>query len=275
MKRSRKIIFITLFAILAPLLAEAREPIKPTSTDPKAQEFIDKAWKALDQHMTIKEIDIAIQNLEKAAALDPDNDLLLCELAGEYFQRGYQMPGDNKSQIEARNVFFEKGYETAVKANGIRETAGSHGWTAANLGSLKQGSNFISQAAILPELNSHLDWISQNDKNYKYGFVARFWTGILSRAPDMILDMLGEDPEEIFQDLQKAIENEPRYVENYIYMAEFYHSVNKNEEGIKWLQKGLEIDPEKFPEERSYNRFMQKNAKVFWKEWTGKDYPER
>ncbi len=275
MKRIYKIFFITLIAALLPFLGTAREPVKPKSAIPGGQAYIDKAWAALDQRMTIKNIDVAIVNLEKAAMLDPQNDLLLCELAGEYFQRGYQMPADNKPQIETRNIFFKKGHETAQKANTIRETAGSHGWSAANLGAMKQYSNFISQAAILPEMNGHLDWITENDKDYKYGLVTRFWTGIMTRAPDMILDMLGEDPEGVFQDLKKAIEKEPRYVENYIYMAEFYYSVHKKEEAINMLQKGIELDPEKFPEERAYNRFMQKTAKTFWKQWTGKDYPER
>jgi tetratricopeptide (TPR) repeat protein len=275
MKRSSKIIFITLIAFLSPILGEAREPQKPHSSNAEAQAYIDKAWSALDQDMTINEIDVAIKYLEKAVKLDPQNDLLLCELAGEYFQRGYQMPADNKSQIEAMNDFFKRGYETAQKANSIRESAGSHGWSAANLGALKQHSNFISQAAILPEMNTHLDWITQNDKDYKYGLVTRFWTGIMTRAPDMILDMLGEDPEGVFQDLLKAIEKEPRYVENYIYLAEFYHSVNKKDEALKWLQKGLSIDLENFPEERAYNRFGHKKAKIFWKEWTGKEYPNK
>jgi len=272
--KSKILLFLLITAVL-PATGNSREPVKPKSQNPAAQKFIDKAWTALDQNMTTKEIDTAIKHLEKAVELDPNNDLLLCELAGEYFQRGYQMPDDDKKQIEARNVFFEKGYEAAQKANGIRESAGSHGWTAANLGSLKQHSSFITQAAILPELNSHLDWITQNDKDYKYGFVTRFWTGIMSRAPDMILDMLGEAPEGIFQDQLKAVEKEPRYVENYIYLAEFYNSVRKKDEALKWLEKGIQIDPESFPEERAYNRYMQKNAKVFWKEWTGKDYPAK
>jgi tetratricopeptide (TPR) repeat protein len=269
------VLLLAMLFFLAPALVLAREPSKPKCGNPEVQKLIDQAWAALDQEMTTANIDAAIAKLEAARKLEPNNDALLIELADECFMRGYLMPDGNDAEIKARNVFFQKGYDTAVAAMKIKESTGAHGWMAANLGSLKQHDNPMSQAAILPEIKKHLDWIAKTDKGYKYGMVTRFWIGMLSRAPAAILKLLGQSPDQIIKDIDQLMSKHPGYLENFLYKAEFFQSMGKKAEAIEVLDRVLKSDPNAMPSELAYNRFVQKTARAYWKKWTGKDYPQQ
>jgi tetratricopeptide (TPR) repeat protein len=268
------VVFLAVVILLAPRVS-AREPKKPVSKNPQAQALIDQSWAAQDQQMTIKEIDQSIKFLEQAVALDPQNEQLLVELADEYYQRGDQLPRGSDANFAARNKWFSKGYATAQKAMKIKESAGAHYWMAANLAAQNENAGIVTQAKMFPELKRHMDWIEAHDKNYKYGAGARFWSRVISRVPGVVVKMVGEDPNRIYGQLQQAIKSAPLFIDNYIYQAEFLHTEGKDKEALDTLDKALKMNPEAMPEERAYNRYAQKKAKAYWKEWSGKEYPNR
>lgn len=274
----RTVILSLSLLVAAGLLAStalAREPKKPVSKNPQAQALIDQAWAAQDQHMTIKEIDQSIKFLEQALALDPNNDQILVELADEYYQRGDQMPRGSDANFAARNKWFVKGYAYAEKAMKIKESAGAHYWMAANLAAQNENASIVTQAGMFPELKRHMDWIESHDRAYKYGAAARFWSRVISRVPGVVVKMVGDDPNRLYKELDNAIKSAPNFIDNYVYKAEFLHNQGKDKEALDALDKALKMNPEAMPEERAYNRYAQKKAKAFWKEWTGKDYPNR
>jgi len=47
------------------------------------------------------------------------------------------------------------------------------------------------------------------------------------------------------------------------------------EDALNTLDQMLKMDPNAFAPERAYNKFDQGRARELWKEWTGKDYPQR
>jgi tetratricopeptide (TPR) repeat protein len=261
--------------LLFPISAESREPVKPVSPNAQTQEWVDRAWEALDQNMNLPEIDQAIPSLEKATALDPRNPEILVELADEYYQRGDQTPGGTKAEIEARNAWFSKGIEAAGKALSLQETAGAHYWMAVNLAAAAEHASILKRAALFPKLNEHMDWIEHHDRNYKYGGMARFWSRVVIRVPGVVIRMVGEDPKKIFQGLEEAIQTEPRFLDNYVYKAEFYQHMDREQEALGVLDLVLRQDPEALPQERAYNRYAQQKARALWQQWTGKDYPNR
>jgi tetratricopeptide (TPR) repeat protein len=270
-----QLVFSIVLGCACPGWVQAREPVKPKSLHPEAQTLIDRAWAATDRDLEIPALDTALKHLEPAAALDPENDALRVELASDYFLRGLQMPAGSDAEIRSRNRYFEKGYAAAQKAISLRPSAGAHAYAAVNLGASKQYANLMSQAAILPELKSHLDWITKNEPTYQYGLAARFWSEFLTKAPDIILNMLGQDPEEIYENLQQAITAEPRFLDNYFCLAELYYSMKRKSEALDLLARVLQAPPDVFPQERGSNRLTQKKARARWKEWTQKEYPER
>lgn len=255
--------------------ASAREPKKPVSKNPQAQTLIDQAWAAQDQQMTIKEIDQSIKLFEQALALDPKNDQLLVELADEYYQRGEQLPHVTDADFAARAKWFAKGYAYAKRAMKIKETAAAHYWLAANLASENENANIFSQARMFPEIMGHMKWIEAHDQFYKYGANARFWSRVVSRVPSVVVKMVGQDPNQIYGQLDQAIKSEPRFIDNYVYRAEFLHTQGRDKEALDTLDRALKMNPEAMPEERAYNRYAQRKARAYWKEWSGKEYPNR
>jgi len=269
----------TLVLVLAlvgwPCGLEGREPAKPVSENPQAQVWVDRAWATLDEEMTLPRIDEAIESLEKALALDPDNPEILVELADEYYQRGDQMPRVSKEDYRARAATFRKGLQTAEKALAIREDAGAHYWAAVNLAASCEDQGRLRQVMIFPRLDAHMDWIQARDRHYKYGAIARFWSRVVTRVPGVVVKMVGEDPNRVFSALEEAIRTEPRFLDNYVYKAEFYHHMGRPEDALEVLSLVLRMDPDVFPSERAYNRYAQRKAVRYWRDWTGKEYPER
>jgi tetratricopeptide (TPR) repeat protein len=97
---------------------------------------------------------------------------------------------------------------------------------------------------------------------------------VVIRTPAIVIRIVGEDPEQIFGALEEAIQAEPRFIDNYVYRAEFYRHMGKEGEALESLNRALKMDPEAFPEELAYNRYAQRKARGMWKEWTGRDYPD-
>jgi tetratricopeptide (TPR) repeat protein len=276
MKNARYILWAAIgAALIFALPALAREPKKPASAKPEAQALIDKGWAAQDQDMGLKQIDETIKDMEAALKLDPGNQEILVELADEYYQRGDQMPMGSDENFAARAEYFKKGLDFARQAMAIKETAAAHYWTAVNLASSHENDSIVTQATLFPELNSHMEWIAAHDQEYKYGGYARFWSRVVVRVPSLLIKLVGQDPDQVYGQIDDAIKSEPRFIDNYAYKAEFLHNRGKNDEALAVLDQALKMDPAAFPEERAYNRYAQKRAKEHWKEWTGKEYPDK
>lgn len=268
-------LILVIVSYVLPLAVHARETKKPGSENPEAQEWVDMAWSSLEYEMNIDQIDRAIECLEKAVALDPGNQEILVELSDEYYQRGNRMPRGSDAEYDARNVYFKKGLESAREALEIKEAAGAHYWIAVNLAAGSENKSIIRRASIFPKLNKHMDWVEQNDRNYKYGAVVRFWSRVVTSVPGVLIKMVGEDPDRIFHELEEAIRIEPRFLDNYVYKAEFYYHMGRKKEALDVLDQILGMDPEAFPQERAYNLYAQSKGRANWKAWTGKPYPNR
>ena len=277
MKLNRKMILVAsvVMGLFLAWVAHSREPKKPVSQNPEAQALVDQAWAGLDEEMSLKTIDQALALEEKAVKADPNNADLLAELADEYWQRGDLMPKNSDQDYEARKAYFQKGLDTATRSLAVKETAAGHYWAATNLAAVNENASIFKQASIFFDLSKHMDWIDQNAKGYKYGATARFWSEVSVRVPGVVIKMVGQDPNENYERLKDAIATEPRFFQNYTYQAKFLNHQGKKEEALATLDQVLKMDPNAFPEERAYNKFDQGRARELWKQWTGKDYPQR
>lgn len=254
----------------------ARELNKAQSKNAQAQALIDQAWTALDDEITIPNLDAAIKALEQAIKLDPNNQPALVEAADTYFYRGDIMPKKTDADFAARNKYFTRGHELAVKALALKETAGAHYWVATNLASTYENRNIAFQAAQFPEMYKHMDWIDRHEPKYKFGATARFWAEVTTRVPGAVIKIVGQDPNQIFAQLENAIKSEPRYLLNYPYKAKFYWYMGKKEDAFKVVDQVLKMDPNALASERGLNKYAQKRARDHWREWTGgKEYPKR
>ncbi len=268
-------LILIFLAILAPSLSWSRIPDKPVSRNAEAQKLVDAAWACLDDDQTLETIDCAISNLEKARDLDPNNHEILTELACEYFDRAYYTPGDTDEEKKLQTDYNKKSFESATRALEIKETAGAHYLAAAAQGKQYQYASYLKQAAVFPEILGHLKWLDEKAPHYKYGVSARFWTGILAKAPEIFIKMLGKDSAAILDDLQSQIDKNPNYVENYVWLAQYYGYIDKKDLALDALEAALKVDPCSMPGEVGSNKMNQRVARGLWKEISGKEYPNR
>ncbi|MFC1474665.1 tetratricopeptide repeat protein [bacterium] len=252
----------------------ARSTAKPSSKTAAAQENIDKAWAALDEEMTLKNLDVAIKHLEKAVKLDPKNPDLLVELSQEYFWRGDLMPQGGKKEKRARDAWFKKGMDTAEKSLEIKETPGGHYWFASNLVIMKKGGSVLAMAAAFPGIMRHMEWVEKHDRNYNYGAAAFYWARVVVEAPSTVVKLVGQDPERIYKEMEISIAFERRYIKSHVFKAMFYNDMGKKKEALEILDEALKMDPAALPNEKAMNRYSLKLGRKLWKEWTGEDYPE-
>lgn len=269
------IVLSALMVTLAANPAFAREPVKPKSSNPKAQELIDKAWDAVGTDLTIETADRAIGFLDEALKINPENPEILVAIADECWQRADLMPKKKDEDYKARNFYFNRSMDYAKKSLEIKETAGGHYWYCASLASAYENRGTFAQAGIFLDLNKHMEWIQENDITYLYGGYARFWGQVLSRVPSVVVRIVGEDPSRLYAELENAIKIEPGYLLNYTYQGEFLHSMEKKEEALEALKKAIEGDPNALPQELAKNKLAQKRARKDWKEFTGKEYPNK
>jgi len=271
-------VIISLFALVflagSGLLGSDAMP-RPKSANPEAQKLIDQALALVKNEMSVKTFDQAIQILEKALKLDPNNPDIMIELANYCWQRGDQMPKATDQDFDARNVYFNKGKSYADQALKIKECAGAYYWYSANLASGNQNRSVLVQARLFPTLKKNTDWIDAHDPGYFYGGGARLWSKVVSEVPEALLKMGLADPEDAYQSLNDAIKFEPRYLLNYVYKGNFCWRMGKKDEALKELDFALRADPNIFPEELAKNRLAQKEAKESWKQFTGKEWPQK
>jgi len=261
------------FHVFLPPQAKARSAEKPGSEILAAREHIDTAWKALDEEMGLEELDIAIEQLEKAVELDPDNAALLAELSQEYFWRGDLVPGINSKEKHERETMFKKGLDAARKSLDIEETAAGHYWFASNLVIMKKQVSLMAQAMAFPKIRGHMKWVEEHDRDFNYGAAAFFWSRVVVEAPPAAVRIIGEDPEQLYDEIEKSIAVEPLYIKSHVFKARFYYEMGKEEEGLEILEKALAMDPEALPNEKAMNRYALQLGRELWKEWTGEDYP--
>jgi tetratricopeptide (TPR) repeat protein len=263
-------LLIGAFVFLEAPKGHAREAEKAESANGKVQTLIDRAWAELDERMDVKHLDRSISLLKKALNMEPANHQILVELSNEHFHRGLQT-----SHATERKEYFKKGTDYAARALSIKETAGAHFWYAANLGKKHQDSGALSQASVFREITEHVDRAMEHDKDYLYGAPARFWMGVIIKAPPMVSKMVGPAPSDVYIDLRKSIARWPGYFENYLSQAEYYHYLGKEEEARRSLKKVITTDAGVMPQQKAMNRFSQKRAKKLWKKWTGKAWPQK
>lgn len=262
--------------LLVPFAVMAKPHPKPVSDNPEARKYIDRAWELEDTGSSAEVFKKCIELMEKADKADPDNPMILVDLARFYWSYGNELPKQTEDQQEKLEKIYQKGLSYAERSLELKKTAAAHYWVAVNLSASKEFSGIISQAAAFPTIYEHSEAVKAIDADYDYGAPGRLWSEILTRVPKAAVKMVGWDVQEAVDEINTAIEKHPNYVENYEYKARFYYNYFEDkEEAIKILEKGISIDPAALPEAEAENRISIKNCKELWKEITGKPYPKK
>jgi hypothetical protein len=96
-------------------------------------------------------------------------------------------------------------------------------------------------------------------------------------CPKKLVEIIGRKYlDEAMQQIDRAIKQEPRFMDNYVYKARFiYVYFDGTQTALKLLDTEMKMDLNCFPEEVATNRASKDTARQLWKEITGKEYPQR
>ncbi|MCX5859283.1 MAG: hypothetical protein NT056_05245 [Proteobacteria bacterium] len=269
--------------LLAVILVPAVRPafagglVKANSKNPEAQKLIDQAWKLEKSDYSAEIFRQCIPLLEQADKLDPQNADILSAVSRYYWSYGDELPKQTPEQRKTLEGLYARGMEIAEESLKIAETPAGHYWSAVNKAASLEFSSIFTQAAGFLTVNKHYQYVAKNDPDYYYGAAGRLWTEVISRVPRKVVEMVGRKyVEEAVMQIDRAIEKEPRYLDNYAYKARFMYVFYKNrEEALKLLDQALQMGPNCFPEEDALTRVGLRNGMRLWKKIAGKDYPEK
>jgi tetratricopeptide (TPR) repeat protein len=219
----------------------------------------------------------AVKKLEQAAALCPDDGAAWTLLTQAYWQSGDWLPREQKDE---RLALFNKGEAAADKALALdpKSIDGLY-WKTTNMASAADMKGWASSLWMFPTLLKNMDQVDAMDPHYYYGATKRFWTEVLFRVPLWLAGRFGYDIEkDVLLPIEDEIKREPRYLGNYVYAARILWKVGgeeKQQQALDYLDAALKADPNALPAEAGDNASNQRDARRLWKEFTGKDWPER
>jgi len=242
----------------------------------EADKLYNQAVSMLKKSLNQKTINQALALLEKASELDPKNEEIWIQLAWSYWMLADEMPQDSKDQKKQRQELFEKGRAAGEKAMALnKRSVGGLYWYNVNMAAAGEMKGILESLSLAGQLFSNISRVDRRDPYYLYGATRRFGSEIFVRVPTWLTERFGFKPEYIEEDLLMNIEKWPNYFDNYTYLARVYVWSDQKDKAIDMLEFVLSNDPNIMPEEKAENERQQKIAREMWKEYTGKEWPER
>ncbi|HUT52937.1 MAG TPA: hypothetical protein VM658_06065 [bacterium] len=219
----------------------------------------------------------AVKKLEQAAALCPDDEAAWTLLTQAYWQTGDWLPREKK---DGRLALFVKGEAAADKVLALNpKSIDGLYWKTTNMASAADMKGWASSLWMFRTLLKNMDQVDAMDPHYYYGATERFWTEVMFRVPLWLAGKFGYDLEEdILKPLLEEIKREPRYLGNYVYAARILWKVggeDKHKQALDYLDTALKADPNALAADAGDNAANQREARRLWKEFTGKDWPQR
>ena len=272
---------VTLFVLISifvSLPGGAWEMCRIKCKNPEAQKYADQVYEMLFKEISPANHKKAISLLEQAVKIEPANDALWVELCAEYWEYGDTLPKKTSAERKARLAYFEKGMEAGKKALAINEaSAGAHFWYGTNLASSGEMVGIMKSIWMFKDMSKHMDRSLELDPDYQIGGVARFWSEVIARVPDIAIKMVGMKPDDAIADIDEQIEKNPTYFVNYLFKARYMVRLDRMDDALKTLEFPIKTDPKSAPNKNwhSQNVSSRKDALALWKEFTGKDYPNR
>jgi len=218
----------------------------------------------------------AIEILEQASQLDPGNDRIWSKLSSLYWHYGDRLPKKKKEERQIRLQWFEKGMEAGEKAMKLNpDNVEALFYYTTNLASSGEMKGILNSLWMFPTLCDNMEKVDKMDPNFEQGSVDRFWSEVLVRVPNFVAKMFGSSKQDGIADLKEDIKKWPNHFASYTYLARLLWSIKKKDEALKYLEYILTHNPNADPEWASENRYEQEVARKQWKQWTGKDFPNR
>lgn len=263
------------FVILFFFRASAQKKADPTK-DLDAKRLYGQAMAILSESLDEKSLREAIPLLERAVELEPLNEEYWIELSRRYWILGDDLPKASSEEKKRRLELFEKGMKAGEMAMRINpKSVGGMYWYTVNLASSGEMKGVLTSLWMAGTLFGNMGRVDRRDPYYLYGATRRFSSEVFVRIPRWLTERFGFKAEYIEEDLLDNIQRWPNYFDNYVFLARVYWWNGEKDKALKQLQYVLSHSPDLMPNEKAENKRQQRIAKEMWKEYTGKEYPER
>jgi len=107
--------------------------------------------------------------------------------------------------------------------------------------------------------------VSSQNVDYFYGGIYRYWGRAIYDAPGILGWLCDFTTKDALSLLNMALESEPRYFRNHLYLAECYLKMKQTQKAIKELEWIVNTPPSILPEAEPENAFFQKKAEKLLK----------
>jgi len=242
----------------------------------EAENLYQQAMSILNENLDEKSLRDAISILEKSAELNPQNEQVWIQLSWRYWMLGDELPKNTSQEKKIRLELFEKGMKAGKKAMELnKKTVGGMYWFTVNLASSGEMKGVLSSLGMAGTLFGNMSRVDRRDPYYFYGATRRFGSEVFVRIPKWLSEKFGFTTEYIEEDLLDNIQRWPNYFTNYTYVARAYWANGEKDQALNILEYALSHSPELMPEEKAENKKQQEVANRMWKEYTGKEFPER
>jgi tetratricopeptide (TPR) repeat protein len=242
----------------------------------KANDLLRKGVLLIEEELDEKTLRKSISLFEEAKKLDPGNEDVLVEISKSFFYLGDGLRRAGKTDKDDLMEIFIKGKDAGLKAMEInKKSVGGMYWSTVNMASEGELKGVLSSLSMGGTLLNNMNRVDRRDPYYYFGATRRFGSELYIRIPGFLSERFGFSHDYIEEDLLDNIERWPDYFANYTYLARVYQSIDKDDKALEMLTYVLSNDPEKMYEARADNKLQVKYAREMWKEFTGKDWPNK
>ncbi len=233
-----------------------------------------------DQRNDKEKLNSCISYYKNYIKKDNSNEEACIRLSWAYYYMGSYF----LEKKDDKKISFQKGMIVAEKAVEINpDSAGGNFWLAVNKGSRGQFQSRIRSSFMFPDIVKHMGIVKKQDENYNYGGYFRFWGRVLYDTPSFLISTLGKTVPDKFINsgnitkkdqvgfILKAIEYEPNYFMNYVFLAESYFQLNQRDLAIKSLKYVIDTPSDFLKEAKHENEIWKQHARKLYK----KHYDEK
>ena len=269
----RALLPLLAFVLAAASVAAEGLPPCPAADRVRTEALYGEAKAALNERYDEPTARAAVAMLDEAVTLCPGWDAAWVYLSEEAWNVGDALPAKAKAE---KMAWFRKGEAAGDRALAIDpSSAGGLYWKTTNTAGIADVKGWMSSLWLFPTLRANMNRVDALDPHYYHGIVARFWCAVFDRVPLFLADRFGVNVDDLVARAEGEIRREPRYFSNHVYLARLLAKRKDQGRALASLEYVLSHDPAALPDEKGDNAFEQGNARVAWKQITGKDYPAR
>ncbi len=254
-------------------------PLRLTGTEQEAQAFITKAKDLAAKVETSKDVDQVIKLFSEATALSPDYDQAWFGLGAAYCLRTFYMPQKTKEEKAQALEYLGRAKSACNRALALNpDCPGANYWMSNILITEANLRNIAVALFRLPEILRYSQKVEEVDPYYEYGAIYRTYGMSLALMPDWMTSSLGAGPEVILPYVDQAILMEPNCFSNHNVRAFILNKMGGKEnkqKALSELEYSLGHSPDSLAGYQADNLLRQKEARILWKMFTGKEYPDQ